>query len=187
MRTRPSATAPHADPARPFFAAQPERTSSFFSASPFAIAAQAQPEVAEGEAAERVAPIIQTKLTMGAPGDRFEQEADAMADHVAQRMHADAMRPTAAPSVQATRADRLEEERLQRQAEDDDTPGEWLQAKADRSMEVPGSVQQTVEGGRGGGQAMPPSLRDEMESSFETDFADVRVHTGTSAEHLNRI
>ena len=35
--------------------------------------------------------MIQAKLTMGAPGDRFEEEADAVADRVVQRMSAGAM------------------------------------------------------------------------------------------------
>ena len=186
MRTRSSVTASHADPVRPFFGAQPAHTSNFFTASPFSIAAQAREDATEDDAAERMSPIIQTKLTMGAPGDRFEEEADAMADRVVQRMHVGAMRPRASPSIQAKCADCLEEERLQRQAEDADAPDELLQAKADGSMDVPGSVQHALEGGTGGGGTMHPELRDEMESALEADFSGVRIHTGPSAEHLSR-
>jgi hypothetical protein len=166
---------------RPFFSAQTARKSSFFTASPFAVAAQMQPEAVDDEAIEQ-SPVIQTKLTMGASGDRFELEADSMADRVVQRMHAGA----AAPSVQAKCADCLEEERLQRQAEDDEAPDELVQAKAEGAMDVPGSVQQSLEGGTGGGTTMHPALRDEMESAFEADFSGVRIHTGPSAEHLSR-
>jgi hypothetical protein len=169
VRTRPSATASHADPARPFFGARPAHTSNFFTASLFSIAAQARKEAVEDEMAEGEPPLIHTKLTMGVPGDRFEEEADATADRVVQRMHVGAMRPMAAPSVQAKCADCLEEERLQRQAEDD-APDELLQAKADGSMDVPGSVQRALEGGTGGGATMHPALRNEMESAFEADF-----------------
>ena len=142
--------------------------------SPFAVAAQAQPEVAEDKAPERVGPIIQTKLTMGAPGDPFEQDADAMADRVIQRMHVGATGRAAMPSVQMKCAECLEEERLQRQAEDDDAdedvevavdseaPDELVQAKADGAMDVPGSVQHALEGGTGGGATLHPTLRDEM-------------------------
>jgi Domain of unknown function (DUF4157) len=189
VRTRPHATASHgtashADPVRPFFSPQGAGASSFFTASPFAIAKQAEPDVVEGDAIAP-APIIQTKLAMGAPGDRFEEEADAMADRVVQRMPVGAMRPLATPSVQTKCADCLEEERLQRQA-DGDAPDEFLQAKADGSMEVPGSVEHALAGGTGGGGTMHPALRDEMESAFDADFSGVRIHTGPSAEHLNR-
>jgi hypothetical protein len=127
---------------------------------------------------------LQARLRVGVPTDPLEEEADAMADRVVQRMHVGAMRPMAAPSVQAKCADCLEEERLQRQAEDD-APDELLQAKADCSMEVPGSVAQALEGATGGGK-MDSALRDEMESAFEADFSGVRIHTGPSAERLNR-
>src|SRR4051812_1397478 len=118
MRTRPHATASHADPVRPFFSTHGAGASSFFTASPFAIAPQAEPGVAESDAIAP-APIIQTKLAMGAPGDRFEEAADAMADRVVQRMAVGAMRPGAAPLVQTKCAGCLEEEKLQREAEDD--------------------------------------------------------------------
>jgi hypothetical protein len=124
---------------------------------------------------------------MGAPGDRFELEADAMADRVVERMHTGAVRRESAPVVQAQCAEcQEEEEEVQRQTEHGRTGDELLQAKADGSMAVPESVQQTLPGGHGGGQAMPPALRDEMEFAFETDFSDVRAHTGASAENLNR-
>ncbi len=143
-----------------------------------------QPEGVEDEAIEQP-PVIQAKLTMGAPGDRFEKEADAMAERVVQRTHAGAIRAMAAPSVQAKCADCLEEERLQRQAEDD-APDEFVRAKAEGSMEVQGSVEHVLKGATGSGATMHPALREEMESAFEVDFSGVRIHTGPSAEHLNR-
>ena len=54
-----------------------------------------------------------------------------MADRVVRRMHSGEPRPMAAPSVQAKCDDCLEEEKLQRQAEDADAPDELLQARAD--------------------------------------------------------
>ena len=161
LRTRTNAKVSHSDAVRPFFSASPAGASNFFSASPFAIAAQLEPEAAESKSIERTQ-IIQTKLAMGAPGDPFEQEADAMADRAVQRMHAGAC------------AECRAEEKVQRQA------------TAAGVMDVPGSVQQTLEGGSGGGQAMPPAVRDEMESALGSDFSTVRVHTGASADRLNR-
>lgn len=197
--TRTNAKVSNSHTVRPFFGEQPAHTPNFFSASPFAIAAQTQPEAVDDEAIEQ-SPVIQTKLTVGAPGDRFELEADSMADRVVQRTHAGAVRRDAAPSVQAKCTECREEEKLQRQADgavDDDAevaenaegneaPGLLVQAKGDGPIHVRGSVQHALEGGTGGGTTMHPALRDEMESAFEADFSGVRIHTGPLAEHLSR-
>src|SRR5688572_26124236 len=123
---------------------------------------------------------------MGAPGDHFEQEADAMADHVVRRMPVAAMRDDAAPDVQGKCAKCAGEDgKLHRQVDEGDTP-ERLQAKADGSMDVPGSVQHALEGSAGGGQTLHPAMRGDMESAFGADFSGVHVHTGPVAEHLNR-
>src|SRR5262245_10708731 len=42
------------------------------------------------------------------------------------------------------------------------------------------------EGGHGGGQALPPSVRPLMESRFGVDFGGVRVHTDDEAAQMNR-
>ena len=71
------------DAAEPFFApaqqsdVQAESEDSFFD--------QAAPRPPTGESASGT---VQTKLTVNAPGDKHEQEADAMADQVVQRMSA---------------------------------------------------------------------------------------------------
>ena len=146
--------------------AMPCRPSPFFSAQ------------RAGAATFFTAPIIQTKLTLGAPGDRFEKDADAMADRVVQRMPAGALRQTAAPSVQAKCAHCREEERLQRKA-DEHAPGE-------RAGSVPDAVQRRLENGRGAGHALEPLLRNDLETAFQADFSGVRINTGPTAEGLNR-
>src|SRR6185369_14761187 len=97
-----------------------------------------------------------------------------------------AMRSAAVPAVQTKCAECRDVDMRRRQAEDGAASEERLQAKADGSMEVPESVQQTLERGAGDGQTMQPAIREEMESAFETDFSGVRIHTGNSAERLNR-
>jgi hypothetical protein len=171
IRTRGNRTVSRAEASRSFFPAQGARASTFFSSSPFALAEQ-QADAAEGESIEHT-PFVHTMLAMSAPGDPFEQEADAMADRVVQRMHAGPPRTDRTPAVQAKCKECLEEEKVQPQVAG---PG---------PMAVPGSVQQTVEAGTGG-QAMQPALRDQMESAFGSDFSAVRVHTGPSADRLNR-
>jgi peptidoglycan hydrolase-like protein with peptidoglycan-binding domain len=52
--------------------------------------------------------------------------------------------------------------------------------------EVPLEVEQRIQGARGGGQALPPRVREEMETAFQRDFRSVRMHTGTEADSLSR-
>jgi hypothetical protein len=159
---RSASTDSHSTATRSFFSVQPKRTSSFF---------------------------VQTKLTMGAPGDPYEREADEMADQVVQRMPAGGVRGNGPPPIQAKCTSCAEEEKVRRQPDKGKTCEE-LQKKSDGSAEGPteisDSVQHTLDTGRGGGQPLDPPLRDDMESAFETDFSDVRIHTGTSAENLNQ-
>jgi hypothetical protein len=82
-------------------------------------------------------PIIQTKLTIGQPGDKYEEEADAMADQVVQRLSdAEAVqtKPDNAaspvtPLVQAKCAACEEEEKLQKKEEDKEELKEEVQKK----------------------------------------------------------
>lgn len=169
---------------RPFFGSQPARAPSFFSPSAAPIARQERQEAGE-ESELRGESVVQTKLTVGAAGDPLEREADMVADRVVQRMAARVSSHERTPSVQAKCAACQDEEELQRQAVPDNA-GEFVQAKADESPgAVPDSVEQGLAGSRGGGEALSPSLRQDMEDAFESDFSGVRVHTGPSAAGLN--
>jgi hypothetical protein len=96
------------------------------------------------------APRIQTKLTIGRPGDKYEQEADAMADRVVQRL----ANPGAPVAVQKKCQDCEEKEKLQRkeeegeretpevmrQREEEEAPP--VQAKEKEEEEKPGIMRQ---------------------------------------------
>ena len=171
---------------KPFFGLQRALAPAFFSQAPFSIAAKEQGERDEEADPTIEAQPIQAKLTMGAPGDPYEREADAMADQVVQRKFVAPSGGRATPEVQAKcSACREEEPTVRRQPESGKTCEEMLQAKSDGSMDVPSSVQTTLEGGVGGGRPMQQPVRDEMESAFQTDFAGVRIHTGSTADGLN--
>lgn len=132
-------------------------------------------------------PVVQARLTMGAPGDPYEREADAMADQVVQRRFAAPASTGSAPEVQAKcSACSDDDKQVQRQADPGRTCEEMLQAKSEGSLDVPPSVQHSLEGGVGGGAAMQSPVREEMESAFQTDFSGVRIHTGSTADGLNQ-
>lgn len=122
----------------------------------------------KGELAQ---PWIQGKLTIGEPGDKYEQEADRVAAKVVQQLHA----PTSSESVHDV----------------DSNEVVWRQSNIQRfglmeggaaSPEVETSIQQA----RSGGQPLDASIRQPMEQAFGADFSGVRVHTDAQADGLNR-
>ena len=104
--------------------------------------------------------LIQKKLALGAPGDRFEREAERMADHVVQRSCAcgGACSDCQTERVQASPLD-----------------GHAHAAAA----HAPGVVEDAL---RSSGRPLDAPTRASMESRFGFDFSRVRVHDSALAE-----
>lgn len=146
---------------------------------------------------------LQAKLAISAPGDRYEQEADRMADSV--------MSGTPGPlGVDSGGAiSRGVQPRLYRQelcpedmvdsmpspggglesAVDEDKPAEEVQrkAKGDRGGDAgvtPSGFEQGLAGSGQGGAALPDTTRAFMEKRFGYDFSSVRIHHDTQANSL---
>ncbi|WP_343305655.1 DUF4157 domain-containing protein [Chitinophaga niabensis] len=151
-------------------------------------------------------PAIQTKLTVNEPGDRYEQEADAMADKV-MRMPAAAGGNESSFFRPATMLQRkcvhCEEEEAQRKE-----VGPLIQRQEDEDMEGPvqrkcaaceneETVQRKESGVatqaesytgslNGKGSSMPQSERDFFEPRFGYDFSKVQLHTDSAANESAR-
>jgi hypothetical protein len=128
---------------------------------------------------QRVVKGIQAKLKVGQPGDKYEQEADRVADAVMRMPE---------PQVHRQAEEEKEEERvvqpklkanieyfIQRQVEEEEN----LQAK-----ETPGHIPEVtlelesrIYALEEGGQPLPESVRTFFEPRFGYDFSQVRVHT----------
>ncbi len=125
--------------------------------------------------------VIQTKLTIGEPGDQYEEEADRMAEAVVQRLYAPKLeRSQPMPAVQPV---------VQREIEsgDDELQRSWVQRRSDAvsgaaSPELETEIQQA----RGGGQPLANSIRQPMEQAFGFDFSRVKIHADGQADQLNR-
>lgn len=152
-------------------------------------------------------PVIQAKLTVGQPNDRFEQEADRVANRVMSRPQpatenrqsaeggerAAQLRPLAAQISPLAQRQPIEEEEeavqakslLQMQPLEEE---EELQAKADSDQ--PAAANPAVENGlnqkKGSGQLLPLDTRSAMESRFGADFSRVNVHTDPDSIRMNR-
>ncbi|MEH2362942.1 eCIS core domain-containing protein [Nostoc sp.] len=149
---------------------------------------------------------IQAKLTIGEPGDKYEQEADRVASQVVQQINT----PSAAQSTQRKslqRQDAAAEEiqtkpsisvlqrsplptQLQLEVKPED---EELQAKsiiqgrdARGAGEASTDVESTINSARGGGMPLDAGLQRSMGQAMGADFSGVKVHTDSQADHLNQ-
>lgn len=152
----------------------------------------------ELEAPEDDVTSIQAKLTVGAPGDKYEQEADSVAAQVM------SMSLPSAPSMPIQRQEEKEEQEpsvqgssladsitplVQRQPEEKEEPLQaksLLQRKANGSAEAGSSLESQLNQSKGGGSPLPNDVRSFMEPRFGADFSTVRVHTDSTAVQMNK-
>lgn len=132
---------------------------------------------AGNRAVARMLAVAQPKLTVGPASDRFEQEADRVADSVMRNL------PTSVAAV-ANESDedlvgRAVMERVSR-IEEPTTPIGLGGGDMGRATEA------RVRQARSGGAKLPPPVRRSMEQAMGADFGGVRVHAGTQADALSR-
>jgi hypothetical protein len=122
---------------------------------------------------------LQPKLTLGAPDDAYEREADRVADSVMRMPEPEERIQRMCPEC---------EEEMQRQPLEEEEEEEVVAAKS-----LPGEVPELgdgVEAGiqslRGGGRPLPVDARAFFEPRFGESFAGVRVHDDARAQTLAR-
>jgi peptidoglycan hydrolase-like protein with peptidoglycan-binding domain len=129
---------------------------------------------------------IQPKLTLNEPGDRYEQEADCVADQVMRMSDGASSTLRAPPQIQRLCAEC--EEGLQRQVGEEEEEEELIQPKAAEGGTT-SDVAAQVPRLQGGGRPLPESARNFFEPRFGHDFSRVRVHAdqhaASSARALN--
>jgi len=142
------------------------------------------------------APFIQTKLTVSHPRDKFEREADHVADQVMRMPEGAATGGESGISSNTSpvihRACAKCEDELMRECADE-TPGcqepdDLVQTKGSNGSrpEVTADLESRINSLQNGGATLPPSLRSGMESRFGRDFSQVRIHTGTVASETTQ-
>jgi hypothetical protein len=134
---------------------------------------------------------VQTKLTLGAPGDMQEREADAIADRV-MRVPDPAGSTT---TVQRKCAQCEEEEQVRRKGADEEKDEEKdeeekkVRTKSEHAADagpVSASAAAGIESARGGGEALPAGERAFFEPRLGAELSSVRVHDDADAARLNR-
>ncbi|MEO1744001.1 MAG: DUF4157 domain-containing protein, partial [Cyanobacteria bacterium J06629_9] len=129
-----------------------------------------QTDIASGDQASAAAPL-QAKLTIGQPGDKYEQEADRVATQVVQQLH----------SPQPNHPD----ESLQRRLNPARQPPLQRQSSIPVGPTSP-EFDQSLNQARRGGSPMEPTVQAQMESAMGTDFSRVKIHTDAHADQLSR-
>jgi hypothetical protein len=156
---------------------------------------QRKSEVAQdSEKEDHSMQLVQPKLVVGAPGDKYEQEADSMAERVM------SMTEPANPAA-IQRSEAGEEDPLQRSPiaasitplihRQDDEEDVHSQPSVQRAAEGGGfqassSVESGLASQQGGGSPLDEEVRSFMEPRFGNDFSSVRIHTGSNAVQMNK-
>lgn len=135
-----------------------------------------------------VTDILQAKLKISQPDDRYEQEADRVADQLMKMPDNNQQVPTTiSTDLQGSSAQRLlnnSEEQLQRQPEEEEEELIQLKSADDLQAEVNPHIEQSINGLRKGGQPLPDQARQFFESRFGTGFSSVRIHNSTHAARV---
>ncbi len=183
---------------------------------------------------------IQPKLAVGQPGDKYEKEADSMADAVVNNSAkpdiqnkeiSDIQRESLATpqedeklgtAEQRVEEDKLvqekpevqkmegkeeeepvqmmseeEEEPVQMMSEEEEEPVQMMEGEEEEEVQAKhnsNTTRQTANTGlsnaikekSGKGKQLPKNVKEEMETSFGTDFTDVNIHTDQEAARMNK-
>jgi len=156
-----------------------------------------QAKSSEGEKPEKEEPnnsSIQTKLTVGAPGDKYEQEADSMAAKVMTMPDSAIQQPIQRQTGEDTEAVQMQPEvnsispLVQRKSgeEEEGKMKSQVQRASDGSSVASSSIENRLASSKGGGSALPDSVRRFMEPRFGADFSNIKVHTDSNAVQMNK-
>lgn len=147
--------------------------------------------------------LIQSKLMVGPADDRYEQEADRVAQQVmakdkggsqpVQRQEEEEEVQTKPLAASITHLQRQEDEEevqtkpIQRQEDEEEIQTKpSLQRSSEEGFEADREIERRLEANRGSGSPLPTETRAFMEPRFGADFSEVRVHTGGEAAQLSR-
>ncbi len=112
---------------------------------------------------------IQPKLEIGQPNDKYEKEADLVADQVMKM--ADTEIQLNSPSYE-------KEERLQQKPA--------IQHSGEGAQTASPEISNRISVTRGSGYPLPQDMQRKMESKMGADFSGVKVHADITAEQLSR-
>ena len=143
--------------------------------------------------------FIQGKLTVGEPNDKYEQEADRIADAVMRMPELQVQRqseedeeeemiqPKAIGEQITPLVQRQVEPEEEEEAEPEKEEEETIQTKSEeQTPQVTSSLESKINALQGGGQSLSKETRNFFEPRFGQDFSNVKVHADSNANQLAR-
>ena len=130
---------------------------------------------------------VQPELTVNERGDKYEQDAEAMADQV-MRMESDDSPQSCTKNISAGALQRKckeceEEEELQREELEEAMP--LMRKSADGGYDASRELSSMLAKSKGGGAPITAQTLGEMNHTFGRDFSNVRVHTDPVARSMS--
>ena len=119
--------------------------------------------------------LIQPKLTIGQPNDKYEQEADRVADQV--------MRMPQSDQPVQRKCEKCEEE-LQMKSRDRSIS--TIQQKSIGENISMQGLQSSLQQSKGGGQPLDTTTNQLMSRGIGADFSNVKIHTDSNAIQMNQ-
>lgn len=106
--------------------------------------------------------FFQAKLTVNAPGDKYEQEADKISNKIS---GSNQIKSELFPKPEITPL--------------------TYKSSDDRTLTVPKSMETRLKNNLNGGDSLPLNVRESMEKSFSADFSNVKIHHDSESEQAN--
>jgi hypothetical protein len=131
-------------------------------------------------------PAIQKKLSVGSANDSYEVEADHIADKVIKMSEPSPQVTHTGTLVQRKCAACEQEEKLQMKPLAESITPLIQRSSSESGGVAPSHVENQINSSRGGGSVMDHGTKTFMESRFETDFSNVKIHTGSEAVQMSR-
>ncbi len=134
---------------------------------------------------------VQPKLNVGKPNDKYEKEADAVAEQVVQGKQ---VSPTLNVQRKCAECENEEKEKVQKKGEEDqevmtkrafDTSMGEEQVQTKSEAPAKPDIEQDLQTSKGGGTPLPKDVQSEMESGIGADFSGVKVHNDSKAVQMN--
>ncbi|WP_062297658.1 DUF4157 domain-containing protein [Nostoc piscinale] len=116
-------------------------------------------------------PRIQMKLSIGEPGDKYEQEADKLAKDVVQRINS-----SETPPVQP-----------QPQPEEEIRKKSFIQRLSNiDEKSATSDLEASIQRMQGSGQPLAETIKAPMEQAFGANFSGVKIHTDAQSDQMNK-
>lgn len=125
--------------------------------------------------------LIQPKLKIGKPNDRYEKEADIIAEKVVQKLE----KPSSSITVKRRLGNRQKFKDVERDKEEMKIMKKPILHNENNSLILPKSFESQLNASKGKGNSLTRDVKSNMESTFGTNFSRVKIHTDSEAIQMN--